>query len=225
MRIIPALLGIARGAKREAFCNISEGTHAGSCTMVANVDITQKNLVVKVADDMRIEPAGLGDAPFGVCVDEAKAGEYCTVMLPGSASGTILCAMGSGGAIKGATLYSVADGKVSMARAIGSRKIGIAMGNSNVGMNVEVDPVGFGSSPYGIYAHGTFTWTKDASTTDTLTVTGANGYDVVYASLSTPGGAAKCVSGTAGSGNITFTLDANGVKSGTTIRWMLIRNM
>ena len=61
-------LGLASGhCLRRAFCNIAEGTHAGSVTMVAGENIESPNLLVKAGEaENLVVVASAEDAPIGV---------------------------------------------------------------------------------------------------------------------------------------------------------------
>ena len=101
--------------RKPAFCNIADGTHAGSITMVAEESVDNAYLVVKAgANDGGFAVAGAADKPFGVCSDEGAKGERLAVILPASAESTIMCRAATD-IPAGASVYTSANGKVSAA--------------------------------------------------------------------------------------------------------------
>ena len=212
-RLIKAVVAVFNSG-RAAFCNIAEGTHSGSITMIAAEAVDSANLVVKAG-------ANAGDKPLGICSDEGAKNERLAVILPASAESTIIC-RAAGDISAGASVYTSANGKVSATPANGSYKIGVAVCSSNTGGVVEVDPQGFGESAWQFYACGIHTW-DNATNSGTIPCSGLSADDVVVAAIQTAGGSEKSVKAAASSTGITFTLDANGTSGSTKISWIAIR--
>ncbi len=220
-RIVAAIRGAFRSNPR-AFCNIAEGTHAGSITMTAEESVDSANLVVKAgANEGGFKIAGAGDKPFGVCTDEGAAGERLAVLLAGCAESTVMC-RAAGSIAAGATVYTAANGKVSATAGDGAYKVGIALCSAASGGTVEVDPRGFGESAWQLYSCGVHTW-KSATSVDKLECAELPTDAVVIASVQTAGGSEKTAKATVGETGITFTLDANGTSGTTKIAWIAIR--
>ena len=205
-------LGLASGScLRRAFCNIAEGTHAGSVTMVAGENIESPNLLVKAGEaENLVVVASAEDAPIGVCGDEGAKGETVGVYLPGSAESTFICVAASS-VNMGDSLYTAAGGKV-----------GVALCSAVVGGVVEVDPQGFGERAWQICACGIHIW-KGSSESESASVADVKSSDMVFASIAAAGGAEKTVRAEASEGNIAFTLDASGTAETTKISWIAIR--
>ena len=93
-RIIAAIRGAFRSNKR-AFCNIAEGTHAGSMTMTAEESVDSANLIVKAGtNEGGFKIAGAADKPLGICTDEGTAGDGAYKV------GIALCSAASGGTVE-----------------------------------------------------------------------------------------------------------------------------
>ena len=216
-------LGLASGpCLRRAFCNIAEGTHAGSVTMVAGENIESPNLLVKAGEaENLVVVASAEDAPIGVCGDEGTKGETVGVYLPGSAESTFI-GVAASSVNMGDSLYTAAGGKVSTVAADGCRKVGVALCSAVVGGVVEVDPQGFGERAWQICACGIHIW-KGSSESESASVADVKSSDMVFASIAAAGGAEKTVKAEASEGNIAFTLDASGTAETTKISWIAIR--
>ena len=220
-RLIKAVVAVFNSG-RAAFCNIAEGTHSGSITMIAAEAVDSANLVVKAgANEGEFAVANAGDKPLGICSDEGAKNERLAVILPASAESTIIC-RAAGDSSAGASVYTSANGKVSATPANGSYKIGVAVCSANTGGVVEVDPQGFGESAWQFYACGIHTW-DNATNSGTIPCSGLSADDVVVAAIQTAGGSEKSVKAAASSTGITFTLDANGTSGSTKISWIAIR--
>lgn len=221
-KVLSALGFGSRACSRRAFCNIAEGTHAGSITMVAGENIESPNLLVKAGEaENLVVVASAGDAPIGVCGDEGAKGETVGVYLPGSAESTLICVAASS-VNMGDPLYTSAGGKVSTVAADGCRKVGIALCSAAVGGVVEVDPQGFGERAWQICACGIYTW-EGSSNSESAMAADVKSSDVVFASISSAGGSEKTVNAEASDGSVAFTLDANGTAQATKISWIAIR--
>lgn len=206
---------------KPAFCNIADGTHAGSITMVAEESVDNAYLVVKAgANDGGFAVAGAADKPFGVCSDEGAKGERLAVILPASAESTIMCRAATD-IPAGASVYTSANGKVSAAAADGSYKVGVAVCSAVSGGLAEIDPQGFGESAWKLAACGVHEWTT-ATTSDSLEFSGLNSDSVVIAAVQSAGGSEKTVKAAASTSGISFTLDANGTAGSTKIAWIAI---
>ncbi|MBQ6534072.1 MAG: DUF2190 family protein [Opitutales bacterium] len=217
-----ALAKLALRGKGAAFCNIAEGTHAGSLTMAAGENIESQNLVVCAgSNEGEFAIAKATDKPLGICVDQGAKGERLAVLLPGSAGSTFMC-RATGDVSAGDSVYTAANGKVSATAANGAYKVGIALCSAASGGVVEIDPQGFGESAWQFFAAGLFTWTG-SSTSATLSCTGLTANDAIVAAIHTAGGSENCVAAKAGSSGITFTLDASGTADTTKISWIAIR--
>ena len=132
-KLLSALGLASRPCLRRAFCNIAEGTHAGSVTMVAGENIESPNLLVKAGEaENLVVVASAEDAPIGVCGDEGAKGETVGVYLPGSAESTFICVAASS-VNMGDSLYTAAGGKVSTVAADGCRKVGVALCSAAAG--------------------------------------------------------------------------------------------
>lgn len=205
-----------------AFCNIAEGTHAGSVTMKASEPVDSQNLLVAAGEiEGEFSVASASKKPIGVCLDEGSAGDIMSVALPGCAESTFVCKTAAS-VSAGDSLYTSAGGKVSPVAADGSYKVGVALCSAASGCPVEIDPQGFGERAWQVYSCGTYAWTG-ASATETLQSAELTSDDVVFASITSAGGSAKSVSAAASESGITFTLDANGTASETKIAWMILR--
>jgi len=67
--------------RKRAFCNIAEGTHAGSITMTAGENIDMQNLLVSAGENEgEIIVAQTTSKPLGVCIDEGIKGEKLAVV-------------------------------------------------------------------------------------------------------------------------------------------------
>ncbi len=220
---IMGAFGVAFGAcRKRAFCNIAEGTHAGSVTMVAGENIESPNLLVKAGSaDNLVLIASAEDAPIGVCGDEGAKGETVGVYLPGSAESTFICVAASS-VNMGDSLYTAAGGKVSTVASDGCRKVGVALCSASSGGVVEVDPQGFGERAWQICACGVHVW-EGSSSSEAAAAPDVKSSDIVFASISAAGGSEKNVGAQASEGNVTFTLDANGTAGTTKISWIAIR--
>lgn len=206
---------------RTDFCNIAEGTHAGSVTMTAGADLSVSHLIVKAStEDGIVYACGTGDKPMGVALDEAESGEAVAVALPGCAGSTFMC-IASTSVVAGATLYTAAGGKVSASPSSGSHKVGVAVTSATANCAVEVDPQGFGESAWQFASCGEYAW-KGTGTTETLAVAASTG-DIPFAAIRSTSGSAKSVSAEVVESGIKFTLDAAGEAANTKIAWMLIR--
>lgn len=96
-----------------AFCNIAEGTHAGSVTMKASEPIDSQNLLVAAGEiEGEFSVASASKKPIGVCLDEGSAGDIMSVALPGCAESTFVCKTAAS-VSAGDSLYTSAGGKVS----------------------------------------------------------------------------------------------------------------
>ena len=220
-RIIAAIRGAFRSNKR-AFCNIAEGTHAGSMTMTAEESVDSANLIVKAGSNPgEIKIANATDKPIGVCNDLGSKGDVLNVAIPGSAESTFICVCSSG-ASYGDTLYTDANGKVTAVAAQGAYKVGVALGMCAAGDVVEVDPQGFGNKAWQIYDCGVFTWGTE-SATDSMPHSNVTTQDIVFATVVNSMASETSVSATPSNGLITFLLNANGTVSNTLIAWMIIR--
>lgn len=219
--------GILAGIKakaagsRGAFCNIADGTHAGSITMKAKQNFGYSNLVAKLHSNGEVKVAGPTDKPFGVCTDEADPDDNIAVALPGCAESTFMC-MAAAEIKAGNAVYTAAQGKVTPVAAGGSYRIGVAISDATTNGVVEVDPVGFGLPACSIVGAETTAWTNatNAMTANLPYITSA---DTVIATVQTAGGSEKTVKAVPGNGTIAFTLDANGVSGTTKISWIAIR--
>lgn len=207
---------------RAMFCNIAEGTHAGSITKIAGENIDSPNLIVKIgANENEVVVAGAADKPLGIATDEAESGEAVAVALSGCAESTFICTTSSD-VSAGNTLYSAAGGKVSAIAANGSYKIGVALCNATTGGVVEIDPRGFGESAYQFYSCGIYSW-KGATNSNVMSCSGLTANDIVVATIQAASGSEKTVKAVASATGITFTLDANGAENSTKISWIAIR--
>jgi len=208
--------------KSHAFCNIAEGTHAGSITMVAGENIESSNLLVKAGSlENEVLVANASDKPIGVCGDEGSKGETVGVYLAGAAESTFICVTSSD-VSSGDSLYTSAGGKVSTIAADGCYKVGVALCNATTGGVVEIDPQGFGQRGWQICACGVHTWTG-ATDSETLTAGEIAATDIVYASMAATAGTEKVKSACASDGAIAFALDSNGTAATTKIAWIAIR--
>lgn len=206
--------------QKSAFCNISEGTHAGRLTCVAKADIDKAYLLVKF-ENGGIVPASLGDAPVGVCTDSGEIGDVLDIALAGCAESSILC-VSANEVAAGKALYSAANGSVSTTASAGSVKIGIALSAAPAGGIVEVDPQGFGTSASMIVASGVHSWNGTASA-NTCPFGSAKNTDKLIASISSSAAAEQLVSANVNaSGNFDFNLSKAGAAA-TKITWILIR--
>lgn len=222
--IAAALLRATGGALRgkPAFCNIAEGTHAGSVTMRAAEAVDSQNLLAAAgAADGEFVIASAAKRPIGVCLDEGAKGEPMSIALPGCAESTFVC-RASANVSAGDYLYTSAGGKVSPVAGDGAYKVGVALCSAAAGCPVEIDPQGFGERAWQVHSCGLYAWTG-SSQSETLALDGIGETDVAFASIAAAGGSEKSVSAAASDGGITFSLDAAGTASGTKIAWMVLR--
>ena len=208
--------------RKRAFCNIAEGTHAGSITMTAGENIDMQNLLVSTGENEgEIIVAQTTSKPLGVCIDEGIKGEKLAVVLGGSTDSTFICRASSDIA-EGDSVYSAPNGKVSAFASNGCYKIGVALCSATTGGVVEIDPQGFGESAWQFYSCGIYQW-QSSTSTEKLSCVGLNENDVVIASIYAKGGSEKMVNATANSTGVQFQLDANGTAGATKIAWIVIR--
>ena len=126
-----AIAGALRGGP--AFCNIAEGTHAGSVTMKAAEAVDSQNLLVAAGEnDGEFVIASASKKPIGVCLDEGAKGESVSVALPGCAESTFVCRT-SANVSAGDSLYTSAGGKVSPVAGDGAYKVGVALCSAAAG--------------------------------------------------------------------------------------------
>jgi len=205
-----------------AFCNIAEGTHSGSITMVAAAAVDAAYLVLKAGEnENETLAAGAADKPLGFSLDEAAEGEPIPVGLPGSTESTYIATAASD-VSAGDSLYTAAGGKVSKIAVNGSYKVGVALCSASTGGRVEIDPQGFGESAWQFYACGVHTWTGSGAS-NALSLPGMGAEDVAIASVLASGGSEKNVKTSVSADGLTFNLDAAGVEGATKITWMAIR--
>ena len=207
--------------RQDAFCNIADGTHAGSITMKAVQNFGYSNLVAKLYANGEIKVANATDKPFGVCTDEADAEDSVAVALPGCAESTFMC-RAANEITAGSTVYTAAQGKVSSVAAGGSYRIGVAIADASANGIVEVDPVGFGEPAWAVVNAEITGWTN-ATSALSLSAPYIKNTDIVIATVQTAGGSENTVKATAGNCTVAFTLDANGVSGSTKISWIAIR--
>lgn len=74
-----------------------------------------------------------------------------------------------------------------------------------------------------VYAAGIYAWNGGAATTGSKTITGLLATDVVVATLHSQGAAETLVKAAAASGQINFTLSANGTDTTTKINYTVLR--
>ena len=216
------LHGIFLGKTKDAFCNIAEGTHAGSITMTAAEAIDTPNLVVCAgALQNEILIAGVANKPIGVCTDEGASADAVAVALPGCAESTFIC-VAAVNINAGDNLYTAAAGKVSNVAADGSYKIGTALCAASAGCVVEVDPQGFGQRAFQIHSGGIYTWTGSTAS-ESISVSGLVAADIVVASLHSSSASVSTVKAQASADGITFTLNAAGTAGSEKIAWIAIR--
>ena len=213
---------ILKCIRKNTFSNIAEGTHAGSVTMTAGESIDTPHLIVAVGSfQNEIVIAGATSKPVGVCDDCGAEGERLPVILGGCSGSTLMCV--SATTIEaGDSLYTADSGKVSNVAADGSYKIGVALCPSSAGCVVEVDPQGFGTAAFRLYAGGIYAW-QGSDSAETLEVNGLSSADIVFASLQESSSGVSSVKASAGDGGINFTLNAAGSAGTEKIVWMVIR--
>ena len=103
-----------------AFCNIAEGTHAGSVTMKASEPIDSQNLLVTAGEiEGEFSVASASKKPIGVCLDEGSAGDIMSVALPGCAESTFVCKTAAS-VSAGDSLYTSAGGSAKSVSAAAS---------------------------------------------------------------------------------------------------------
>ena len=205
-----------------SFCNIAEGTHAGSMTFTAGENIDDANLIVKAgALAGQVETADAADKPVGVSADEAAEGEAVSVLLAGCAESTFMCRAASD-ISAGQTVYTAAAGKVSAIAADGAYKIGVALTEATSGCAVEIDPRGFGERAWQVYACGSHTWTGSTNS-ENVPVAGTLSGDIVFASIQSAGGSEKSARASASTDAVVLSLDAAGTAGSTKIAWIIIR--
>ncbi len=215
-----AIAGALRGGP--AFCNIAEGTHAGSVTMKAAEAVDSQNLLVAAGEnDGEFVIASASKKPIGVCLDEGAKGESVSVALPGCAESTFVCRT-SANVSAGDSLYTSAGGKVSPVAGDGAYKVGVALCSAAAGCPVEIDPQGFGERAWQVHSCGLYVWTGSTSS-ETLASVGLGEGDIAFASVAAAGGSEKSVSAAVSENGITFSLDAAGTASSTKIAWMVLR--
>lgn len=207
---------------KHSFCNIAEGTHAGTITMTAGENIdTQNLLIAKGENEGEIIVSQTNTKPLGVCVDEGIKGEKLSVVLGGSTDSTFICRTASDVSM-GQSLYSAPNGKVSAIPSNGSYKIGVALCSATTGGIVEIDPQGFGESAWQFYSCGIHKW-QNSTSTDTIECYGLTENDVVIANVYIKGGSEKYVVAIPSADGIQLQLDANGTANTTKIAWIAIR--
>ncbi|OLA85454.1 MAG: hypothetical protein BHW65_03090 [Verrucomicrobia bacterium CAG:312_58_20] len=222
--IAAAALRAIAGARRggPAFCNIAEGTHAGSVTMRAAEAVDSQNLLVAAGEnDGEFVVASASKKPIGVCLDEGAKGDSVSVALPGCAESTFVCRT-SANVSAGDSLYASAGGKVSPVAGDGAYKVGVALCSAAAGCPVEIDPQGFGERAWQVHSCGLYVWTG-ATSSETLASGELGEGDIAFASIAAAGGSEKSVSAIVSDGGITFSLDAAGTASSTKIAWMVLR--
>ena len=207
---------------KRAFCNIAEGTHAGSITMTAGENIDTQNLLVCAGENEgEIIVSQTNTKPLGVCIDDGIKGEKLSVVLGGSTNSTFVCRTASDVSV-GDSLYSAPNGKVSTTIANGSYKIGIALCSATIGGVVEIDPQGFGESAWQFYSCGILEW-KTSTNEDIYPCSDLTTDDVIIANIHTKAGNENNVQAYASSEGIHFKLDSNGTTNETKIAWIVIR--
>ncbi len=207
--------------KSKTFCNIAEGTHAGSITMTAGEDIDSSGLIMSIDGNGDVILAGANDKPIGISADEATKGDPIALLLAGCAESTFMC-VASGDINIGDSVYTSAGGKVSAVAGNGARKVGLAICSASSGCKVEVDPRGFGEQAWQVYACGTYAWAgSDAN--ETMPCAGVLESDIVFASLQNSAGSETLVKAYAEEDALNFTLNGAGSASTTKIAWLIIR--
>lgn len=206
---------------KTAFCNIAEGTHAGSITMTASENVDSQNLVVSAAaTEGEFAIAKANSKPVGVCLDEGSKGEIMSVALGGCPESTFVCKTAAN-VVAGDSLYTAAGGKVSPVASDGSYKIGVALCSAAANCPVEVSPQGFGERAWQVFDCGVFEWST-STTTATLTLGNLSSGYVAIASIAAAAGSEKTVKTATTSTGLTFTLDANGTSGQTKIAWIVL---
>lgn len=207
---------------KQSFCNIAEGTHAGSITMKAGESIDSQNLLVCAGtNEGEFAIASAAKKPIGVCLDEGAKGDIMSVALAGCAESTFIC-KAAANISAGNPLYTSAGGKVSPTPSDGSYKVGVALCSAAAGCPVEIDPQGFGERAWQVYSCGIYVWTGSTAS-ETLASDELTANDIVFATITTAGGSEKCVKASASTSGLTFTLDAAGTASTTKIAWLILR--
>ncbi len=218
-----ALRALLTRTNVSAFCNIAEGTHSGFITMIAENDITKQNLLVTNTSQGKVDLAMKGDMPLGVSCDTARANEAIAIALGASVAQTILC-VASTSVNAGDSLYLADYGKVTSTPSAGAYKVGVALNSASLDCVVEVEPQGFGSRAWQVFACGVHTW-QTSTSTDSFEISGLEEGDAIIASINTVAGSESSVFAKVNEEeqSVDFTLNANGTSDSTKINWILIK--